>query len=55
MRSDSIVGKEYSVKVKENTFVRDLAPTVAVIGLVSSVLSILYYSVLTYKGVSSLQ
>jgi protein involved in polysaccharide export with SLBB domain len=55
MRSDSIVGKEYSVKVKENTFVKDLAPTVAVIGLVSSVLSILYYSILTYKGVSSLE
>lgn len=47
---DSIVGQEYSIRVKENTFVKDLAPAVAIVGLVGTMASILYNLVLAING-----
>lgn len=39
---DAIIPEEATIYVRPNTFVKNLAPTVAVIGLVSSLLSIVY-------------
>jgi len=44
------IGQEYTITVKVNTFVKDLAPAVAIIGLVSTAISILYYSVITINN-----
>jgi protein involved in polysaccharide export with SLBB domain len=39
---DSKIPSEATIKVARNTFVKDIAPTVAIVGLVSSILGIVY-------------
>ncbi|MFA6844112.1 MAG: SLBB domain-containing protein [Sphaerochaetaceae bacterium] len=47
LERNSLIPQETTITIKENTFIKNLAPTVAIISLISAVVSIIHYSVLT--------
>jgi protein involved in polysaccharide export with SLBB domain len=54
LERDLIIPAEATIKVARNTFVKDIAPTVAIVGLISSIIGIVYYVIQSISEAQSL-